>query len=83
MSDCLLMLRTMRTTFDPEADAAYLALTPETAPGRSVRNAEVATTGGSVVLDFDKSGVLLGVEVLEATTVLDPRVIAAAERIDV
>lgn len=72
----------MRTTFDAEVDAAYISLAPETVPGRSVRNVEVESTGGSVVLDFDAEGVLLGVEVLGATKTLDREFLDAAERID-
>ncbi len=72
----------MRTTFDAEADAAYITLAPEIEPGRSVRNEVVETAGGTVVLDFDQAGVLLGVEVLGATKVLDGAFLASAERID-
>lgn len=71
----------MRTTFDADVDAAYVSLAPESEPGRSVRNVEVQTTGGSVVLDFDAAGVLLGVEVLGATTILDQSFLNTAERI--
>lgn len=72
----------MRTTFDAEADAAYISLAPKTASGPSVRNVEVESTDGSVVLDFDAEGVLLGVEVLGATKILDREFLDAAERID-
>ncbi|MDX2400263.1 DUF2283 domain-containing protein [Microbacterium algeriense] len=72
----------MRTTFDAEADAAYITLVPERESGRSVRNETVETTGGTVVLDFDQAGVLLGVEVLGATRLLDGAFLAGAERID-
>lgn len=72
----------MRTTFDAEVDASYITLVPEIEPGRSVRNETVETTGGTVVLDFDQTGVLLGVEVLGATTLLDGAFLAGAERID-
>ena len=71
----------MRTTFDAEVDAAYITLAPETVSGRSVRNVEVESTGGSVVLDFDAEGVLLGVEVLGATKILDESFLEAAERL--
>ena len=70
----------MQTTYDPEADAAYIMLVPEIADGRSVRNEEIQTAGGSVILDFDVDGVLLGVEVLGASAVLDPALIASAVR---
>lgn len=72
----------MRTTFDAEADAAYITLAPEIAPGRSVRNEIVDTAGGTVVLDFDQAGVLLGIEVIGATKLLDGEFLAGAERID-
>lgn len=72
----------MRTTFDAEADAAYIQLVPEIAQGRSVRNEIVGTAGGTVVLGFDHAGMLLGVEVLGATKLLDGAFLAGAERID-
>lgn len=73
----------MRTTFDADADAAYIHLVPDIEPGRSVRNVEVSIPeGGSVVLDIDRDGILLGVEVLGARGLLDPMFLAGAERID-
>lgn len=73
----------MRTTLDAEADAAYIYLVPEIAPGRSVRTVEVPDIdGGMVVLDSDIEGVLLGVEVVGARRLLDPTLLAGAERID-
>lgn len=72
----------MRTTFDAEADAAYIMLTPEIEPGRSVRNEIIETGDGTVVLDFDDNGILLGVEVLQATKLLEEQFLAGAERIE-
>jgi len=73
----------MRTTFDAEADAAYIYLVPEIEPGRSVRTLEVPdVNGGMVVLDLDAEGILLGVEVIGARNLLDPMLLADAERID-
>jgi uncharacterized protein YuzE len=72
----------MRTTFDAEANAAYITLVPEIESGRSVRNEIVETAGGTVVLDFDQAGVLLGVEVLGASKLLDGAFLAGSERID-
>lgn len=72
----------MRITFDAEADAVYISLVPEIEPGRSVRNVEIESTGGSVVLGFPSAGVVLGVEVLGATKLLDATLLASAVRID-
>ena len=73
----------MRTTFDAEADAAYIQLVPEIAPGRSARNIIIEdVAGGPIVLDFDAEGILLGVEVLGARRLLDGSVLAGAERLD-
>lgn len=72
----------MRTTFNAEADAAYITLVPAIEPGRSVRNEIVETSDGRVVLEFDQAGMLLGVEVLGATKLLDGAFLAGAERID-
>lgn len=72
----------MKTTFDSEADAAYVTLTTDETPGRSARTLEVSgIEGSSVILDFDKHGVLLGVEVLGATRMLDQSFIDEALRI--
>lgn len=72
----------MRTTFDAEADAAYIQLVPEIPTGRSVRNEALETPCGTVLFDFGQAGVLLGVEVLGATKLLDGAFFAGAERID-
>ena len=67
-------------TFDGAADAAYIYLVP-------IGFGEVATSvpgeeeAGSVVLDFDRNGRLVGVEVLSARMTLPPAVIEQAERI--
>ena len=52
-------------TYDPEADAAYLKL----ADGPYRDSAEVEP---GVVLDFDTSGRVLGIEFLPASKVLAP-----------
>ena len=70
----------VRVTYDGSADAAYIYLVP-IGPG------DVATTvvgedeAGSVNLDFNSDGQLLGIEVLRASRWLPRRVIDEAERI--
>lgn len=72
----------MIVTFDPTSDAAYLYLVHGDARGR------VATTyacdpqevGGIINLDFDANGVLMGIEVLDASKKLPPEFLASAIR---
>jgi len=39
-------------------------------------------TGSLIVLDFDRDNILLGVEVLDASSVMSPAFVAGAERTD-
>ncbi|HEX6348614.1 MAG TPA: DUF2283 domain-containing protein [Candidatus Dormibacteraeota bacterium] len=65
-------------TYDSEADAGYVALV-RIAPGDAVRQQAVRVADrGELVLDFDTDGRLLGIEVLGATAIMRPEVIAAA-----
>ena len=70
----------VRVTYDGSADAANIYLVPIEAGG-------VATTvagedeAGSVNLNFDRDGRLLGIEVLAASRWLPAEVIEQAERI--
>jgi hypothetical protein len=58
--------RTVYLSHDPGHDLAYIAMKHEIAPGEAVRQAVAA----GVVLDFGKSGELLGVELTEAARML-------------
>ncbi|MEV0078248.1 DUF2283 domain-containing protein [Nocardia neocaledoniensis] len=63
-----------RVTYDAVADAAYIYLTSEIPPG-GVSNTipvDAAAIGGTVNLDLDARGVLVGIEVLGASAKLDP-----------
>ena len=72
----------MRMTFDPEADAAYLYIADEIPNGAAVENLVVERKGkGDIVLDFDATGHLLGVEIIGAEALLDPDILAAADRL--
>ena len=54
----------MRITYDPEADALYLYLTPKAErDGAAVETVEIAP---NVNADYDENGNLLGIEVLSA-----------------
>jgi uncharacterized protein YuzE len=71
----------MRVTYDPAVNAAYIYLR-EIEPGGSRRTISVNgpdLTTGSVVLDFDSEGRLIGIEVLEADRLLTPDLLKGAE----
>lgn len=71
----------MRVTYDASVDAAYIYLA-----GDGIGAGEVEFTyacdpnevGGMIHLDFDKSGVLLGVEVLAASKLLPKQLLQEA-----
>ena len=68
----------MTTTFDTEADAAYIYLAakvPESGVARTVV-VEDQRFAGMVDLDFDSDGRLLGVEVVGAVDVLPQSLVA-------
>jgi uncharacterized protein YuzE len=71
----------VRVTHDKSADAAYIYLVGDIAAGGVAESVPIDPSYGMVVLDFDKDGVLLGVEVLDASTVLAPNLLAQAELI--
>lgn len=76
----------VRLTLDGDADAAYVALGPDPQGGGVTRSIPVdlgGEPGIDVVLDVDANGRLVGVEVLGASLVLAPEVLAAARRLDV
>ncbi|WP_170037415.1 DUF2283 domain-containing protein [Georgenia soli] len=62
----------MATTFDAEADAAYIYLAGESPVGGVTRTVVVEDqrVAGMVNLDFDSDGRLVGVEVVGAMDVL-------------
>lgn len=69
-------------TYDSEANAAYLYLVDGIASGAAVENVVVEREGrGDIVLDFDANGYLLGVEIIGVDELLDPSVLAAAQRL--
>jgi uncharacterized protein YuzE len=64
-----------RVTHDPRANAAYVSLVNDIAPGEAVRQQVV---GEDFVLDFDSAGKLLGIEVLDARRLLRESTLAGA-----
>jgi len=66
----------LRMTYDPDADAAYIYISDPIEPGGSVQNAVMDhdLAGTAVVGDFDREGHLLGVELLGVSRLLRPGV---------
>jgi uncharacterized protein YuzE len=58
----------MRITYDSSVDAAYIYLIPEITDGQVAKTytCDPLGVGGQINLDFDSSGILLGIEVLDA-----------------
>jgi uncharacterized protein YuzE len=72
----------MRVTYDASADIAYIYLV-ERAAGSVDRSDEYEPedTGGTLVMDFDTDGYLLGIEVLRARERLPAAVLEEADRL--
>jgi uncharacterized protein YuzE len=72
----------MHITYDPKVDAAYVYLTDVDLPaGRDSIPLEMpADTSGMVVMDW-RDGKIVGLEVLDASSLLHPDLLARAERL--
>jgi uncharacterized protein YuzE len=77
----------MRVTYDGQASAAYIYLKPTIEPGEATRThvCDLRNQGFGlevgVNLDFDVSGRLIGIEVLNASHGLDREFLRQAENI--
>ena len=66
-------------TYDHESDAAYFTIAPRIRKGQAVRQDVHEIEGaGEIVLDFDKKGRLLSIEVVGARSLLKPGTLARA-----
>lgn len=61
----------LNSTYDEEVDAGYIAF-DEIAPGEAARNIVVRDRdlGSLVILDVDANGKLLGIELLDVSTLV-------------
>jgi uncharacterized protein YuzE len=68
-------------TYDRSADAAYIYLRHHIADGdiANTHPCDPAGGGAQVFLDFDASGVLLGIELLDASRILPPEMLERAD----
>jgi uncharacterized protein YuzE len=72
----------MRLTYDASVDAAYIYVADRIDDGAVCKtlSCEPDSVSGSIHLDFDSSGHLLGIEVLGAKSVLPAETLRRAER---
>ena len=66
----------MKLEYDEEVDAAYIYMEHPIKAGEAKRTIEL---NENIILDFDEKGKLLGVEILNASTVLHKKVILEAQ----
>jgi len=66
----------MKIEYDDEADAAYLYLKYPIKDGEASRSKELKE---NIILDYDSDGKLLGVEILNASKVLNKDALSAAK----
>lgn len=62
----------MKFEYDKEADAAYIYLEYPIKDGEAKKNIEI---NENIILDFDNNGKLLGIEILDASKVLNQKVL--------
>ena len=66
----------MKLEYDREADAAYIYLEYPIKDGQVKNTIEL---NDKIILDFDSKGKLLGVEILDASTVLNKKTLLEAK----
>lgn len=68
----------MKMEYDKDADTGYIYLADEIKDGEAAKTLEL---NDNIILDFDKNGKLLGIEILDASKVLDNNSLANAQQI--
>jgi len=66
----------MKFEYDKEVDAGYFYLVDRIADGEAVKTIELEP---NIILDFNKDGKLLGIEVLNASKILKKDVLTKAK----
>ena len=71
----------MRFKYDRETDAAYLSFCVDGLPRKaaSTFTCDPSEVNGQIHLDFDESGVLIGLEVLDASSLLPEEALAGSD----
>jgi uncharacterized protein YuzE len=70
----------MRVTYSPDVDAAYIYLVDVIGAGKALKTypCDPEAVGGTINLDFDETGQLLGIEVLGARRLLPASLLSQA-----
>ena len=68
----------MKFEYDKEVDAAYIYLQYPIKEGEAKKTIEL---NENIILDFDDKGKLIGVEILEASRVINKKVILEAQAV--
>ena len=68
----------MKFEYDKEVDAAYIYVADAILPGESKKTIEL---NNNIILDFDANSKLIGIEILDASKILNKNAIAQAELI--
>ncbi len=68
----------MKFEYDKEADAAYIYLEDSIADSPAEKTIEL---NDNIIVDFDKNGKLLGIEILSASKVLHKKSLLEAQSI--
>jgi len=77
MGDMKDSLVPLRVTYDASVNAAYIYLVDDIEPGGVARTVSIDPLEGMMVnLDLNSEGRILGVEVLDATSLLAPELLA-------
>ncbi|KJQ55609.1 hypothetical protein RS85_00472 [Microbacterium sp. SA39] len=74
----------MNIRYDPEVDAAYIAIGRAVAPGEAatqVHGIRSPRGEGEIILDFDAQGHVIGIELLGASSLLRSEDIERAETV--
>jgi len=66
----------MKFTYDKEVDAAYIYVVESIGEGEAVKTIKL---NNNIILDFDKDGKLLGIEILDATKILNKEVLLQSQ----
>lgn len=62
----------MKLEYDKDADAAYIYLVDDMGEGEAVKTIEL---NDNIILDFDAQGKLIGIEVLDASKILNEKIL--------